>query len=60
VKKVDNGDFKLDIRSKYDDFEWILVSLYGAAQDDLIHMFGSGTVPAACHVFSIKLLVNRK
>jgi hypothetical protein len=51
VKKVDNGDFKLDIRSKYDGFEWILVSLYGAAQDDPIHMFGSGAVPAACRVF---------
>jgi hypothetical protein len=35
VKKVDNGDFcvKLHIKSKTDGFEWILVPIYGAAQD---------------------------
>ena len=35
VKNVDNGDFcvKLYLRSKQDGFEWILVSVYGAAQD---------------------------
>jgi hypothetical protein len=35
VKKVDNGDFrvKLHIRSKHDGFEWVLVPVYGAAQD---------------------------
>jgi hypothetical protein len=32
---VDNGDFfvKIHVRSKHNDFEWILVSVYGAAQD---------------------------
>ena len=36
VKNVDVGDFcvKLFVRSKNDGFEWVLVSVYGAAQDD--------------------------
>jgi hypothetical protein len=35
VKKVDNGNFcvKLHIRSKLDGFEWVLVPVYGAAQE---------------------------
>jgi hypothetical protein len=35
VKKVDNGEFcvKLYLRSKLDGFEWILIPVYGAAQD---------------------------
>ena len=36
IKDVEAGDFcvKLSIRSKGDGFEWVLVSVYGAAQDD--------------------------
>jgi hypothetical protein len=35
IKNVQNGDFcvKLYLHSKQDGFEWILVSVYGAAQD---------------------------
>jgi exonuclease III len=35
IRKVENGDFcvKLHIRSKIDGFEWVLVHVYGAAQD---------------------------
>jgi exonuclease III len=35
VLKVDTGDFcvKLHIKCKRDGFEWIMVSVYGAAQD---------------------------
>jgi hypothetical protein len=35
VRNVEAGDFcvKLSIRSKGDGFEWVLVSVYGAAQD---------------------------
>jgi hypothetical protein len=35
IKRVENGDFcvKIHVRSKHDGFEWILVSVYGAAQD---------------------------
>ena len=36
VNNVDVGDFcvKLYVKSKFDGFEWVLVSVYGAAQDD--------------------------
>ena len=36
VKNVDVGDYcvKLHVKSKCDGFEWVLVSVYGAAQDD--------------------------
>jgi exonuclease III len=35
VKNIDNGKFcvKLHIRSKFDGFEWILIPVYGAAQE---------------------------
>jgi hypothetical protein len=35
IKRVENGEFcvKIHVRSKHDGFEWILVSVYGAAQD---------------------------
>jgi hypothetical protein len=55
VKKVDNGDFcvKLHIRSKLDGFEWVLVPVYGAAQDahkaeflsELVRMCETETLP---------------
>ena len=40
VKNVDVGDFcvKLYVKSKSDGFEWVLVSVYGAAQDDKKHL----------------------
>jgi hypothetical protein len=36
VNKVSNNDFciKFHIRSKNDGFDWVLVPVYGAAQDD--------------------------
>jgi hypothetical protein len=36
VNKVSNGDFfvKFHVRSKNDGFDWILVPVYGAAQDE--------------------------
>ena len=41
VKNVDIGDFcvKLYVKSKCDGFEWVLVSVYGAAQDEHKPMF---------------------
>jgi hypothetical protein len=55
VKKVDNGDFcvKLHLRSKQDGFEWILVSVYGAAEDsrkpeflsELVRLCDNETLP---------------
>jgi exonuclease III len=55
VKSVDNGDFcvKFTLRSKLDGFEWILVSLYGAAQDsrkpeflaELVRLCDNETLP---------------
>ena len=41
VKNMDVGDFcvKLYVKSKFDGFEWALVSVYGAAQDDKINQF---------------------
>jgi hypothetical protein len=35
IKTVENGDFcvMIHVRSKPDGFEWILVTVYGAAQD---------------------------
>ena len=55
VKKVDNGDFcvRLHIKSKFDGFEWILVSVYGAAQEkhkaqflsELVRMCEAETLP---------------
>ena len=35
VKEVDMGDYavNLHLRSKVDGFEWIFVTVYGAAQD---------------------------
>ena len=46
VKNVDVGDFcvKLYIKSKSDGFEWVLVSVYGAAQDDHKPLFLSELV----------------
>ena len=46
VNKVENGDFcvKLTIKSKSDGFEWVLVPVYGAAQDALKHEFLSELV----------------
>jgi hypothetical protein len=41
VNRVDNGKFcvKLFIKSKLDGFEWLLVPVYGAAQDKYKHEF---------------------
>jgi hypothetical protein len=52
VKNVDNGDFcvKLHLRSKQDGFEWILVSVYGAAQDSRKPEFLSELVRLCDHV----------
>ena len=46
VRNVDVGDFcvKLYIKSKSDGFEWVLVSVYGAAQDDHKPLFLSELV----------------
>ena len=46
VKNVDVGDFcvKLYVKSKCDGFEWVLVSVYGAAQDEQKPMFLSELV----------------
>jgi exonuclease III len=55
VNNVDNGEFcvKLYLRSKHDGFEWILVSVYGAAQDsrkpeflsELVRLYDNETKP---------------
>jgi hypothetical protein len=41
VSRVDSGDFcvKLAVKSKIDGFEWLLVPVYGAAQDKFKHDF---------------------
>jgi exonuclease III len=41
VNRVDSGDFcvKLAIKSKIDGFEWLLVPVYGAAQEKFKHEF---------------------
>jgi hypothetical protein len=46
VKSVENGEFcvKLSIKSKADGFEWVLVPVYGAAQDAHKHQFLSELV----------------
>ena len=46
VKNVDVGDFtvKLFLKSKNDGFEWVLVSVYGAAQDEFKPQFLSELV----------------
>jgi exonuclease III len=58
VKKVDNGDFcvKLHIKSKTDGFEWILVPIYGAAQDAHKADFLSELV-RMCEVESLPMLL---
>jgi endonuclease/exonuclease/phosphatase family metal-dependent hydrolase len=58
VKKVDNGDFcvKLNIKSKLDGFEWILVPVYGAAQDNYKAEFLSELV-RLCEVETLPLLL---
>ena len=46
VKNVDVGDFcvNLYVKSKCDGFEWVLVSVYGASQDEHKPMFLSKLV----------------
>ena len=46
VMNVEVGDFcvKLYVKSKSDGFEWVLVSVYGAAQDDRKNLFLSELV----------------
>ena len=41
VTNVEVGDFcvKLYVKSRFDGFEWVLVSVYGAAQDDKKNLF---------------------
>jgi exonuclease III len=58
VKKVDNGDFcvKLHIKSKLDGFEWTLVPVYGAAQDNYKAEFLSELV-RLCEVETLPLLL---
>jgi hypothetical protein len=55
VNKMSNGDFsvKFHVRSKSDGFDWILVPVYGAAQDDkkleflseFLHTFDNESLP---------------
>jgi hypothetical protein len=55
VNRVDTRDFcvKLSVKSKSDGFEWLLVPMYGAAQDkhkheflsELVRMCDSETLP---------------
>jgi hypothetical protein len=35
IGEIEEGDFfvKFKLRNKQDDFQWLLVSIYGAAQD---------------------------
>ena len=37
IQRVETGDFcvKMFVKSKVDGFEWILVGVYGTAQDNL-------------------------
>jgi exonuclease III len=58
IKKVDNGDFcvKFHVRCKHDGFEWILVSVYGAAQDNRKPEFLSELV-RICDSESLPLLL---
>ena len=58
VNKVENGDFcvKLSLKSKCDGFEWVLVPVYGAAQDSLKHEFLSELV-RLCEVETLPMLL---
>jgi exonuclease III len=58
VTKVDNGDFcvKLTLKSKSDGVEWVLVPVYGAAQDALKHEFLSELV-RLCEAETLPMLL---
>ena len=58
VTKVDSGDFcvKLSLKSKGNGFEWVLVPVYGAAQDSHKHAFLSEIV-RICEAESLPMVL---
>ena len=58
VNKVECGDFcvKLELKSKADGFEWLLVPVYGAAQDSHKHEFLAELV-RLCEVETLPMLL---
>ena len=59
VNNVSHGDrcVKIKLRSKFHGFEWALISVYGAAQDDKKHEFLAELV-RICDNESLPLLVG--
>jgi hypothetical protein len=59
IQRVETGDFcvKLFVKSKFDGFEWILIGVYGAAQDALKPEFLSELV-RICDVETLPMLVG--
>jgi hypothetical protein len=59
IQRVETGDFcvKLFVKSKFDGFEWILIGVYGAAQDALKPEFLSELV-RICDVDTLPMLVG--
>jgi hypothetical protein len=59
IQRVETGDFcvKLFVKSKFDGFEWILIGVYGAAQDALKPGFLSELVEI-CDVETLPILVG--
>jgi hypothetical protein len=63
ISEIEEGDFfvKFKLRNKQDDFQWLLVSIYGAAQDhfkqaflaELVHLCSKESLPMLIGAFML-------
>jgi hypothetical protein len=60
VENIEDGDFhiKFILRNKADGFRWALLSVYGAAQDELKQQFLSELVRACSNCGNLPFLVG--